>query len=160
MYCSGAVRDYRFVYDLAPPTMHTLMAALQQQHHHQQLQLQEQQRQPRKQGPLQRRRQQQQPQQQQHREPADLGGEVAGEETLMAVEEEEGVEAALSQASSSSYANRSLQPLVPAACAMALLPRGGRMHAGKLLCRGCPTLRHCRLPAVGRQPSNSFMRAL
>ena len=124
MYCSGAVRDYRFVYDLAPPTIHTLMDALQQQ---QQLQLQ--QRRLQKQGPLRRRRQQQEQQLQQRREPA---ADLDVEELLVAAEESEGVEVALSTASSS-YPNRSLQPLVPAACAMALLPRGGRMHAGEQL---------------------------
>jgi hypothetical protein len=35
---------------------------------------------------------------------------------------------------------RKLQPLLPAACAMALLPRGGRMHAGEHPALACRSL--------------------
>lgn len=112
MYCSGAVRDYRFAYDLAAPTLPQLIAVMQ-------------------------RRctgggdvgsggedsadQRQQQQQQQ------LGGRE-----LLA-----GGEAAAGRSAAQQQRRRSTQPLLPAACAMALLPRGGRMHAGEGPGQGC-----------------------
>ncbi|KAL4857574.1 5'-3' exoribonuclease 2 [Chlorella vulgaris] len=80
MYCSGAVHDYRFTYELAAPSLPQLLLALE--------------------AP---------------RQATWNAGAV-------------GVGAAAGDGGS-----RSLQPLPPAACAMALLPRGGRLHAATAL---------------------------
>ncbi len=103
MYSSGAVRDYRFAYDFMAPSLPDLLRAL---------------------GSMQdqRRAQQAQQAQQAQRRTRREGGGDGGQEQLGA--------AGGTGERARPRPRRSLQPLLPAACAMALLPRGGRMHAG------------------------------
>jgi hypothetical protein len=99
MYCSGAVRDYRFMYDLAAPSLLRLLETVQQQAGQQQ-----------------------------------QGGQVPAQQHQQHQQREEGQQHDQQDSTAllpGAPAQRSLQPLLPATCAMALLPRGGRMHAGE-----------------------------
>ena len=113
MYSSGAVRDYRFAYDFMAPSLPELLRAL---------------------GSMQEQREAQQAERRARRAGAAAAAAPARQGSLSDGEQEQqGAVAAAGGEGEQPAAlrrRRSLQPLLPAACAMALLPRGGRMHAG------------------------------
>lgn len=112
MYSSGAVRDYRFAYDFMAPSLPELLRTL---------------------GSMQ---EEQEAQRAQRAAARRAGGSAAAPQASVSADEQQalGTEGAASGEGAQQAAvprqRRSLQPLLPAACAMALLPRGGRMHAG------------------------------
>ncbi|EFN50853.1 hypothetical protein CHLNCDRAFT_141768 [Chlorella variabilis] len=111
MYCSGAIRDYRFAYDLAAPSLLQVVQLLQAQQEGQQ---------------------QEQEQQQRQEQGGSGAGAGAGREAA-AGEGQQGQQGKVSAAAAAKLGRRKMQPLLPAACAMALLPRGGRIHAATAL---------------------------
>lgn len=140
MYSSGAVRDYRFAYDFMAPSLPELLRALVSMQ--EQREAQQAERRARRAGAA--------------AAPAPQGSLSDGEQ------EQQGAVAAAGGEGEQPAAlrrRRSLQPLLPAACAMALLPRGGRMHAGG-------TSWQAGLGGVGKRincqsfgsPSASFLR--
>lgn len=110
MYATGAVRDYRFAYDFAAPTLLELVQQL---------------------GSLQEQKEAREAQRAARRQ----GGAAGAAQARLSDGEHEAVEAG---GEAAARPRRSLQPLLPAACAMALLPRGGRMHAGEHTVLGLP----------------------